>query len=409
MRLKLIYPRPQPRFLSRPRTPALPLLPFRHSITTANPSLIEEQTLPFYHKKRYYPVCIGDTFKEERYRIIAKLGYGGYSTVWLAWDNSTNQYASLEVSIEQSEDKPSPVVNEVNMLRRMKTFAETGDPDNPGLLFTRLATDIFDIHTLSGRHSCMVFKPQGHSLRMLQTTFPDAKVPNPLVGALMHRLFFSLNWLYARCKLIHTDISPLNVLTRLGDEDSFKHIEDQKSQNPSVPIISDTGVAVYQSRHSFLQCGGIPILTDFGNMREDDGRILDDWVMPDIYRAPETLELLEGRNLFDPVDRVHNQYVLPLALAQYIAYLGPPPLHMLRESPHFSTYFDEQGNWTLSEAPIPKTSLEDFVTVIPPGEEKDLFLKFIRRMLVWDPVERAVANEIIDDEWLTGPIEQRLP
>lgn len=57
----------------------------------------------------------------------------------------------------------------------------------------------------------------------------------------------------------------------------------------------------------------------------------------------QTLELLEGRNLFDPIDRVHGQYVLPLALAQYIGYLGPPPLNIIQKSPLFSTYFDAEG------------------------------------------------------------------
>jgi serine/threonine protein kinase len=47
--------------------------------------LIEEQTLPLYQQKRYYPVRIGDIFKNQ-YRILAKLGYGAYSTVWLARD-----------------------------------------------------------------------------------------------------------------------------------------------------------------------------------------------------------------------------------------------------------------------------------------------------------------------------------
>lgn len=103
---------------------------------------------------------------------------------------------------------------------------------------------------------------------------------------------------------------------------------------------------------------------------------------------------------------------------------------MLEKSPLFSEYFDEKGmsssnlpflslvlkrlnskfdlvvgNWTLSEAPIPDTSLEDFVTVIPPGEEKEQFLGFIRKMLAWDPEARAVTNEIFMDEWLHRPFE----
>lgn len=54
---------------------------------------------------------------------------------------------------------------------------------------------------------------------------------------------------------------------------------------------------------------------------------------------------MEGKNLIDPIDRVNNQYVLSLALAQYIRYLGPPPLEMIGKSPLFSTYFDEQGRF----------------------------------------------------------------
>ncbi|KAK0246888.1 hypothetical protein LTS16_015325 [Friedmanniomyces endolithicus] len=57
------------------------------------------------------------------------------------------------------------------------------------------------------------------------------------------------------------------------------------------------------------------------------------------------LELLEGRNLFYPIDEVRNQYVLPLALAQYIAVLGLPPLWMIQETtnPTIPTFFDSQG------------------------------------------------------------------
>lgn len=46
---------------------------------------IEAQSLPRYHEKHYYPVKIGEVFKDQ-YRVIAKLGYGAYPTVWLAWD-----------------------------------------------------------------------------------------------------------------------------------------------------------------------------------------------------------------------------------------------------------------------------------------------------------------------------------
>ncbi|RMD40650.1 hypothetical protein DV735_g4461, partial [Chaetothyriales sp. CBS 134920] len=57
--------------------------------------MIEEQSLLLYQQKRYYPVSIGDLFND-RYRVITKLGYGAYSTVWLARDESHQAPAPLE-------------------------------------------------------------------------------------------------------------------------------------------------------------------------------------------------------------------------------------------------------------------------------------------------------------------------
>jgi hypothetical protein len=46
---------------------------------------IEEETFSDYVAARYYPVHIGEVFIS-RYQVVGKLGYGAYSTVWLARD-----------------------------------------------------------------------------------------------------------------------------------------------------------------------------------------------------------------------------------------------------------------------------------------------------------------------------------
>lgn len=46
---------------------------------------IEEETLPTYNAERYYPVRLGEIL-HGRYQVVAKLGYGVTSTVWLGRD-----------------------------------------------------------------------------------------------------------------------------------------------------------------------------------------------------------------------------------------------------------------------------------------------------------------------------------
>lgn len=47
----------------------------------------EEEDWEDYVKGGYHPVRIGDTFSDGRYIILRKLGWGHFSTVWLAKDS----------------------------------------------------------------------------------------------------------------------------------------------------------------------------------------------------------------------------------------------------------------------------------------------------------------------------------
>lgn len=48
---------------------------------------ISEESLGRYCPGGYHPVRIGDIFNDGKYKVLRKLGYGVYSTVWLAHDN----------------------------------------------------------------------------------------------------------------------------------------------------------------------------------------------------------------------------------------------------------------------------------------------------------------------------------
>lgn len=48
---------------------------------------IEEETMPGYDERRFYPANPGDLL-HRRYKIVTKLGWGSSSTVWLGKDTS---------------------------------------------------------------------------------------------------------------------------------------------------------------------------------------------------------------------------------------------------------------------------------------------------------------------------------
>ncbi len=49
-----------------------------------------------YRKGGYHPVKLGDTIRG-RYRVLKKLGWGHFSTVWLVLDLEDGRYAALKI------------------------------------------------------------------------------------------------------------------------------------------------------------------------------------------------------------------------------------------------------------------------------------------------------------------------
>ena len=56
--------------------------------------LLEEEKIPGYDPKQFYPVNPGDLF-HNRYKMLAKVGWGTSSTVWLARDTQRYVLACL--------------------------------------------------------------------------------------------------------------------------------------------------------------------------------------------------------------------------------------------------------------------------------------------------------------------------
>ncbi|GLA47330.1 hypothetical protein AnigIFM63604_001528 [Aspergillus niger] len=46
---------------------------------------MEEEELPDYEARRFYPVRLGEIY-QNRYQVVAKLGFGSSATTWLSRD-----------------------------------------------------------------------------------------------------------------------------------------------------------------------------------------------------------------------------------------------------------------------------------------------------------------------------------
>ena len=67
-----------------------------------------------YKPGGYHPIIIGDLL-HQRYHIVDKLGYGGYSTIWLARETRLNRYVALKVGVVDSHS------HEIQALRALST------------------------------------------------------------------------------------------------------------------------------------------------------------------------------------------------------------------------------------------------------------------------------------------------
>lgn len=59
------------------------------------------ESIERYQPGQYYPICIGELLAQ-RYRIEHKLGHGGFSTVWMAYDIQEKRTVALKILVPGS-------------------------------------------------------------------------------------------------------------------------------------------------------------------------------------------------------------------------------------------------------------------------------------------------------------------
>lgn len=80
------------------------------------------------------------------------------------------------------------------------------------------------------------------------------------------------------------------------------------------------------------------------------------------------------------------------------AVMGAPATDFLSRSAVASQYFNEGGQWC-GQAELPTQSLEENADRLG-GEAIFSFLRFMRKMLRWEPENRQTAKQLLQDPWM---------
>ncbi|MBA0683967.1 hypothetical protein Goari_025585, partial [Gossypium aridum] len=153
----------------------------------------------------YHAVRIGDTFRNGCYVVQSKLGWGHFSTVWLAWDTLRSRYVALKIQ-KSAQHYTEAAMDEIKIL---KLIAE-GDREDKKCVVKLL--DHFKHSGPNGQHMCMVFEYLGDNLLTLIQYSDYRGVPLHMVKEICRHILVGLDYLHSELSIIHTDLKPENVL-----------------------------------------------------------------------------------------------------------------------------------------------------------------------------------------------------
>ncbi|WFD45482.1 non-specific serine/threonine protein kinase [Malassezia furfur] len=201
----------------------------------------DEEDFEDYCRGGYHPVNVGDRFSNGRYVIVRKLGWGHFSTVWLAKDVVANRHVAMKV-VKSAPHYTETALDEIKLLQRLVS----ADRNHPGCRHCVSLLDHFRHKGPNGSHVCMVFEVLGENLLGLIKRYQHRGVPTHIVKQIAKQVLLGLDYMHRSCGIIHTDLKPENVLICIDDVEAV--VEAELRTNPMAVATKLVGVPPSQGR-----------------------------------------------------------------------------------------------------------------------------------------------------------------
>jgi len=169
---------------------------------------------------------------DSKYIILQKLGWGHFSTVWLALCLHDKRLYALKFQ-KSAKKYTESAYDEEGILKVLHDNYNSEEwvasvrryQKDPGLEVRRhhccnlQMFDSFFHFGPNGKHFVMAFEVLGKNLLALMKKYEFEGIPVPIVREITRQLLIGLDYMHRICKLIHTDLKPENIVFGLKEQE----------------------------------------------------------------------------------------------------------------------------------------------------------------------------------------------